>query len=66
MARMIKGSKRYVLLRGKDERQEHIVIDILNKKQLDQALKDGRILETDNVVKVQVLGKINLKKASKS
>ena len=66
MARMIKGSKRYVLLRGKDERQEYIVIDILNKKQLDQALKDGRILETDNVVKVQVLGKINLKKASKS
>lgn len=66
MAKMIKGSKRYVLMRGKDEHEEHIVIDILNKKQLDGALKDGRISETDNVVKVQVLGKVKLKKAKKS
>lgn len=61
MARLIKGSNRYVLLRGKDEGEEHIVIDIFNKKQLDEALKDGRIAETDNVVKMQVLGKVNLK-----
>ena len=66
MAKMIKGSKRYVLMRGKDEREEHIVIDILNKKQLDGALKDGRISEADNVVKVQVLGKVKLKKVKKS
>jgi hypothetical protein len=59
---MVKGSKRYVFLRGRDERGEGIVIDILNKKQLDEALKDGRISETDNVVKVQVLGKVKLKK----
>ena len=66
MAKMIKGSKRYVFMRGKDERDEHIVIDIFNKKQLDGALKEGRISETDNVVKVQVLGKVNLKKTKKS
>ena len=53
-------------MRGKDEREEHIVIDILNKKQLDGALIDGRISETDTVVKVQVLGKVKLKKAKKS
>jgi len=61
MARMIKGSKRYVLLRGKDERGDNIVIDIFNKKQLDEALKSGRISETDNVVGVQVLGKVGLR-----
>ncbi|MBW2108834.1 MAG: hypothetical protein JRI36_09240 [Deltaproteobacteria bacterium] len=62
MARMIKGSKRYVLLRGKDEHGENIVIDILNKKELDDALKKGRISASDNIVKVQVLGKVDLKK----
>lgn len=61
MARMIKGSKRYVLLRGKDEHGESIVIDILNKKQLDEALKKGRVSASDNVVKVEVLGKVTLK-----
>jgi translation initiation factor RLI1 len=61
MAKMIKGSTRYVLLRGKDEHGENIVIDIFNKKQLDEALKEGRIVETDNVVKIQVVGKAPLK-----
>ena len=64
MARMIKGSMRYVLLRGKDERGENIVIDIFNKKQLDEALREGRIVATDNVVKIQVLGKALLKEKS--
>ena len=63
MAKMIKGSKRYVFMRGKDEQGESVVIDILNKKQLTEAMKNGRILETDNVVQVEVLGKINLKKS---
>ena len=63
MAKMIKGSKRYVFLRGKDERGESVVIDILNKKQLGEAMKSGRITEMDNVVKVQVLGKVDLKKS---
>ena len=61
MARMVKGSTRYVLLRGRDERGENIVIDIFNKKQLDEALMHGRIVGTDNVVKIQVLGKAQLK-----
>lgn len=64
MAKMIKGSTRYVLLRGKDEQGENIVIDIFNKKQLDEALKQGRIQGTDNVVKIQVLGKAPLKEKS--
>ena len=64
MARMVKGSTRYVLLRGKDERAESIVIDIFNKKQLDEALRQGRIVATDNVVKIQVLGKAPLKEKS--
>lgn len=64
MAKMIKGSTRYVLLRGKDERGESIVIDIFNKKQLDDALREGRITETDNVVKIQVVGKAPLKEKS--
>jgi hypothetical protein len=60
MAKMVKGTKRYVFLRGKDERGEHIVIDIFNKKQLDKALKSGRVSPTDHVIKVEVLGKVKL------
>lgn len=62
MAKMIKGSKRYVLLRGKDDHGENIVIDIFNKKELDNAQKKGRISAADNIVKIEVLGKIELKK----
>ncbi len=61
MAKMVKGAKRYVLLRGKDENGEDIVIDILTKKALDAALKEGRVDEEDHVVKIDVLGRVALK-----
>ncbi len=61
MAKMVKGAKRYVLLRGKDENGDDIVIDILTRKGLDAALKDGRVDEEDHVVKIDVLGRVTLK-----
>ena len=61
MAKMVKGGKRYVLLRGKDENGDDIVIDILTRKGLDAALKDGRVDEKDHVVKIDVLGRVALK-----
>ncbi|MGD8512894.1 MAG: hypothetical protein PVG85_03005 [Deltaproteobacteria bacterium] len=65
MAKMVKGAKRYVLLRGKDENGDDIVIDILTKKALDAALKDGRVDENDYVVKIDVLGRFALKSPRK-
>jgi hypothetical protein len=66
MAKMAKGAKRYLLLRGKDENRDDIVIDIFSKKELDAALKEGRVDEGDNVVKVELMGKVDLKKPKKS
>jgi len=65
MAKMAKGAKRYLLLRGKDENSNDIVIDIFSKKELDVALKEGRVDERDNVVKVELMGKVDLKKPRK-
>jgi len=62
MAKLIKGSKRYVLLRGRDELGHDIVIDIFDKKTLDEARKKERISSEDNIVQIQVLGKEDLKK----
>ena len=65
MAKMVKGAKQYVLLRGKDENGDDIVIDIFTRKGLDAALKEGRVDEEDHVVKIEVLGKVPLKKPTK-
>jgi len=65
MAKMVKGAKRYVLLRGKDENGDDIVIDIFTRKALDGALKDGRVHEDDHVVKIDVLGRVALKNPRK-
>jgi len=65
MARMVKGAKRYVLLRGKDEDGDDIVIDIFTRKALDAALKNGRVDEDDHVVKIDVLGRVALKNPRK-
>ena len=66
MAKMVKGTKRYVLLRGKAENEDDIVIDIFSKKELDAALKNGRVTLEDNIVKVEVLGRVDLRKPQKS
>jgi hypothetical protein len=66
MAKMVKGTKRYVLLRGKAENQDDIVIDIFSKKELDAALQNGRVTLEDNIVKVEVLGRVDLRKPQKS
>ena len=65
MAKMVKGAKRYILVRGKDESGSDIVIDMFGKTDLDAALREGRIEETDHVVKVEVLGNVDLKKPKK-
>jgi hypothetical protein len=65
MVKMVKGAKQYVLLRGKDENGEDIVIDIFTRKGLDAAVKEGRVNEEDHVVKIEVLGKVPLKKPTK-
>ena len=62
---MVKGAKQYVLLRGKDENGDDIVIDIFTRKGLDAALKEGRVDEEDHVVKIEVLGRVPLKKPTK-
>lgn len=59
MARMVKGSKRYVLLRGKDEVGQDIVIDVFGRKELERAVKEGRVSKNDHVVKIEVLGKVD-------
>lgn len=61
MAKMVKGAKRYVLLRGKDDSGDDIVIDIFTRKGLDAALMEGRVDEKDQIVKVDVLGRVPLK-----
>jgi hypothetical protein len=66
MAKMVKGAKRYLLLRGRDENGDDIVIDIFSKKELDVALKEGRVKEEDDVVKVELMGKVDLKTPGKS
>ena len=66
MAKMVKGAKRYVFLRGKDENGNEIVIDIFNKKELDAAFEEGRLQEKDHIVKVEVLGGVDLTQASKA
>jgi hypothetical protein len=65
MAKMVKGAKRYVLLRGKDDRGDDIVIDIFTRKGLDAALMEGRVDEKDQIVKVDVLGHVPLKNPRK-
>ena len=65
MARLVKGAKRYLLFRGRDESGNEIVIDIFGKKELDKALNEGRITKEDHVVGVEVLGKVDLKKTRK-
>jgi len=62
---MVKGAKQYVLLRGKNENGDDIVIDIFSRKGLDAALKEGRVDEEDHVVKIEVLGRVSLKKPTK-
>jgi len=62
MAKMSKGTKRYLFLRGKDENGDDIVLDIFSKKELDLALKEGRVEEEDHVVKIELLERVNLKK----
>jgi len=62
MARMSKGAKRYLFLRGKDENGDDIVLDIFSKKELDLAVKAGRVEEEDHVVKVELMGRVDLKK----
>jgi hypothetical protein len=42
------------------------VIDIFSKKELDVALKEGRVTDEDHVVKVELMGKIDLKRPRKS
>jgi hypothetical protein len=59
MARMVKGAKRYILFRGKDEVHQDIVIDVFNRKELQEALKKGRVSDDDHLVKVEVLGKVD-------
>lgn len=66
MARTVKGTRRYLLLRGKDDNGNDIVIDIFSKKELDEALKEGRIERQDHIVKVEVQGKVDLKKPKTS
>ena len=66
MAKMVKGGKRYLLLRGRDENGNDIVIDIFSKREPDVALKEGRVQEQDHVMKVELLGKVDLKKPKKS
>ena len=66
MAKMVKGAKRYLLLRGKDENGDDIVIDIFSKKELDAALNEGRIETQDHVVKLELLGRVHLKEPKKS
>ena len=66
MAKMVRGAKRYLLLRGRDENGDDIVIDIFNKKELSVALKEGRVVEQDHVVKIELMGKVDFKKPKKS
>jgi hypothetical protein len=55
-----------VLVRGKDENGGDIVIDVFNKKELDRACKEGRVQPSDHVVRVEVLGNVDLKRPENS
>ena len=66
MARVFKGAKRYLFLRGKDDHGGDIVLDMFSKKELDAALKEGRVSEDDHVVKVEVQGRMDFKKPKQS
>ena len=59
MARMSKGAKRYLLFRGKDENKRDIVIDVFGRKELQDALKDGRVSKEDYLVKIEIVGKVD-------
>ncbi len=65
MARLVKGAKGYLLFRGRDEYGNKILIDIFGKKELNEALKEGRITKEDHVVGVEVLGKVDLDEVGK-
>ena len=65
MARIFKGAKRYLFFRGKDDQGGDIVIDFFSRKELDGAMKAGRVAENDYVIKVDVIGKMDLKPPKK-
>jgi hypothetical protein len=65
MAKMSKGAKRYLFLRGRDEDGDDILIDMFSKKELDAALKEGRVEEEDHIVKVELMGRVDLKTPKK-
>jgi len=62
MAKIARGTKRYLFFRGKDENGDDIVLDIFNKKELDEALQEGRVEEEDHVIKIELLDRVDLKK----
>lgn len=62
MARIAKRAKQYLLFRGKDENGNDILIDIFSKKELDEAVKEERVREEDHVVKVELIGRMDVKK----
>jgi hypothetical protein len=62
MAKSAKGVTRYLFFRGKDENGDDIVLDMFNKKELDLAIKEGRVEEEDRVVKIELLERVDLKK----
>jgi hypothetical protein len=66
MARILKGAKRYLFLRGKDDHGGDIVLDLFSKKELDEALKERRVSEDDYVVKIEVLERMDLKKPKRA
>ena len=69
MARIFKGAKRYLFIRGKDDHGGDIVLDEqipFCKKELDDALKERRVSEDDYIVKIEVLERMDLKKPKKS
>ncbi|MBW2171432.1 MAG: hypothetical protein JRF69_05530, partial [Deltaproteobacteria bacterium] len=45
---------------------DDIVLDIFSKKELDIAVKEGRVEEEDHVVKVELMGRVDLKKPKKT
>jgi hypothetical protein len=65
MARIFKGAKRYLFIRGKDDHGGDIVLDLFSKKELDEALKERRVSEDDYIVKIEVLERMDLKKSRK-
>lgn len=64
MAKIFKGAKRYLFFRGKDEDGDDVLIAVFSKKELDAALKENRVEEDDHVVKIEVLGRVELNRLS--